>query len=459
MTSRIPQVDRILRHPRLVELLTGIRRDILAELVRIELGKLRDALSRGQKVPEIDGIAELIARRANELTCPALNRVINATGILLNTNLGRAPLAQSALSHLSDVGSGYCNLEFDLASGKRGERSGRIEELLRLLTGCDAALVVNNDAAAVLLAVNTLARGREVLVSRGELIEIGGSFRLPEVILAAGGILVEVGTTNCTRIADFERAITPETGLILKCRRSNFEIVGFTEEASLEELVELSRSKGIPMLEDNGSGALIDLSAAGAGEEPAVASQLRSGVDLLSFSGDKLLGGPQSGVLVGSRLLISRLHHNPLYRALRPDKLTLSALECVLLDYLSPAPQERVPVLRMACAPASALESRARSLADRANSTLTRMQCVPVSTDSALGGGTLPGATIPSHGIALESSIPAHELAARLRAAKPPVVAVVQERRVIIDLRTVNKDDEERVLEALVMVEKAAFDV
>jgi len=451
--SRIPQVDKVLRHPRLVELQQQVRREILTELTRLELENLRAALAKGKDVPDFEAIVESVCARAGELLNPALNRLINATGIILNTNIGRAPIAQPVLDHMSEVASGYCNLELDLQSGKRGERSRNIDTLLSLLTGCESSLVVNNNAAAVLLAVSTLARNREVIVSRGELIEIGGSFRLPDVIVAAGGVLVEVGTTNRTRLSDYKKAITDKTGLLLRCHRSNFEILGFTEEVSLEELSELSRESGIPLLEDLGSGALIDLSSIGFAGEPTVQSQLRAGAELVSFSGDKLLGGPQAGVIVGKKSTIERLHKSPLYRALRPDKMTLAALEMLLTLYLSPAPEKKIPALKMAHAPMDELKIRAESFAKKANPLLKNLQCQPAPTQSAPGGGSLPGKTMASYGLALQTKIQPNQLAAHLRKNKPPVIAVVHDDRTILDLRTVLPSEENQLLEALVSID------
>ncbi len=452
--NRIPQVDKVLRHPLLVELADTIRRDVITDLVRRELDRIRAEISTGAAIPTLDQLAQTIVMRASNITSPALNRLINATGVILNTNLGRAPLAKSVLDHLSEVAAGYCNLEFDLEAGKRGERSRNIETLLSLLTGCEAGIVVNNNAAAVLLAVSTLARNRQVLVSRGELIEIGGSFRVPDVIVSAGGTLVEVGTTNRTRLADFQRAITPETGLMLRCHRSNFEIVGFTEEVSLEELVELSRKTGVPVLDDLGSGALIDLAAFGFAGEPTVQSQISAGADLVSFSGDKLLGGPQAGIIVGKRKTVDLLHKSPLYRALRPDKLTLAAVELVLTQYLLAHPESQIPVLKMAHTPVDELKSRAEALAQKVNALLKNIRLNPVATESAAGGGSLPGKTMPSFGVAVDSKAKPNQMSTYLRRNHPPIISVVQEDRTILDLRTVAPEDEQVIVEALQKIEQ-----
>ncbi len=452
--TRLPQVDKILRHPILVELQGSIRRDLLAELTRQQLDQLRSETGKGSDIPDLESIVQSIVGRADRLLRPGLARLINATGVILNTNLGRAPLAESLLKHICEVASGYCNLEFDLETGKRGERSRSLEALLRLLTGCEAALVVNNNAAAVLLTVCTFARDKEVIVSRGELIEIGGSFRLPDVISAAGGKLIEVGTTNRTRLADFRQAITASTGLFLRCHRSNFEIVGFTQEVGLDELVALSAESGIPVLEDLGSGALIDLARLGFASEPTVQSQLKCGADLVSFSGDKLLGGPQAGIIVGKKEAIERLHKSPLYRALRPDKLTLAALELLLSHYLSPSVEQLVPTIAMATTEVGALKIRAENFARQAMCQLKNIRCTAIATESAAGGGSLPGKTLSSYGVALDSKIKPNHLAAKLRRNRVPIIAIVKEEHAVIDLLTVFPNDEATILSALTEIDR-----
>jgi L-seryl-tRNA(Ser) seleniumtransferase len=302
-TTRLPQVDRILRHPEVLDAQTRMRRDLVADLVREELERLRNNDRVSDSEMELEAIASKVVAKVDALLSPALRKTINATGVVLNTNLGRAPISAAAIAYLQEVATGYCNLEIDLGSGKRGKRSARIDALLRLITGAEAAVVVNNNAAAVLLVVNAFAKDREVIVSRGELIEIGGSFRLPDVIESAGGILREVGTTNRTRIADFRKAAGMNTGLLVRCHRSNFEIRGFTEQVSLEELVQLGKETEVPVLEDLGSGVLFDLGAAGLKDEPTVREVVSTGCDLVSFSGDKLLGGPQAGIVVGNYIV------------------------------------------------------------------------------------------------------------------------------------------------------------
>ena len=451
----IPQVDKVLRHPRLVEAQSRFRREILAEICRQELGRCRAALESGRAVSSPDQIVDSILEKAEELLTPVLRPVINATGVILNTNLGRAPLPRPAIEQINRIAGGYVNLELDLRSGKRGRRDERVEELLVLITGAEAALVVNNNAAAVLLAINGLARDKEVIVSRGELIEIGGSFRLPEVIVAAGGTLKEVGTTNRTRLSDYRSALSERTAVVLKCHRSNFQITGFTEEASRQELVQLSRQSGIPLVEDLGSGMLADPQSVASVGEPSVSKSVESGCDLVSFSADKLLGGPQAGIIVGKKALVDKLRQNPLYRALRLDKLILSALEAVLATYLTPKVLATVPVLSMLSTPLSELRRRAERFATRANEKLSALKCTVVATQSATGGGSLPGTTLESCGIALHCRLTPNRLAELLRRGSPAVIAVVRSDEVVLDFRAIVEDDELLVLESLMNVDSA----
>jgi L-seryl-tRNA(Ser) seleniumtransferase len=353
---------------------------------------------------------------------PRLRRVINATGVLVHTNLGRAPLAGEALARVSEATAGYSNLEYELAEGARGSRQDHVAPILRRLTGAEAALVVNNNAAAVMLALAALAEGREVLVSRGELIEIGDGFRIPDVLARSGARLREVGTTNRTRAADYERAIGPDAALLLRVHQSNFRVVGFTEQPRIEELAAVAHAHGLPLVDDLGSGALVDL-----GDEPTARESLEAGADLVCFSGDKLLGGPQAGLVVGRAELVERLRRHPLQRALRADKLTLAALEGTLALHRD-AP-ERVPVLRMLREDAGTVRARAERLAELVGGAVE-------DTVARVGGGALPLAELPSHACAVEE-----ELAAKLRAADPPVVAVVRDGRTLLDCRTIADDE------------------
>jgi L-seryl-tRNA(Ser) seleniumtransferase len=358
--------------------------------------------------------------------------VLNATGVLVHTNLGRAPLADAALARVAEVGGGYSNLEYDLEEGARGSRQDHLAGLLKRLTGAEAALVVNNNAAGVLLALSALAEGREVVVSRGELIEIGDGFRIPDVLARSGARLVEVGTTNRTRVADYMRAIGPDTALLLRVHQSNFRVVGFTERPSLQELGRLAEHVGLPLVDDLGSGSLAPV-----GDEPTPADSIRAGADLVCFSGDKLLGGPQAGIVVGRAELVERLRRHPLQRALRADKLTLAALEGTLALALDPTTRDQVPVLRMLHEPVEQVRARAERLAALVGGDVEE-------TVARVGGGALPLAELPSAACAVEE-----ELAEPLRRGDPPVIAVVRDGRTLLDCRTLSDAEIEEVAAAI----------
>jgi L-seryl-tRNA(Ser) seleniumtransferase len=399
----------------------------------LAIAAARDVLERARE--EIRAGAEpgdLRARLGEALAAarrPALHRVLNATGVLVHTNLGRAPLPQAALDRIVDA-SGYSNLEYDLSSGSRGSRQDHLAPLLRRLTGAEAAIVVNNNAAAILLALAAIAEAREVVVSRGELIEIGDGFRIPDVLARSGARLVEVGTTNRTRAADYERAIGPDTALLLRVHQSNFRVVGFTEQPRLDELAALARRHGLPLLDDLGSGALVDVEG-----EPTPAAALAAGADLVCFSGDKLLGGPQAGIVAGRADLVDKLRRHPLHRALRSDKLTLAALEGTLALYLDRP--DAIPVVRMLREPAEAVRSRAGRLAAATGGAVEE-------TVARVGGGALPLAELPSFACAVEE-----ELAAALRVHEPPVIAVVRDGRTLLDCRTLTDAEAGEVAEAV----------
>jgi L-seryl-tRNA(Ser) seleniumtransferase len=394
-------------------------------------------------------LAERVGERAAAEARPSLRRVINASGVVIHTNLGRAPLAPEAAARAAGIAGGYSNLEYDLEAGARGRREVHIDLRLRERVGAEAALVVNNNAAAVLLAVNTLAEGREVLVSRGELVEIGGSFRIPEVLRKGGARLREVGTTNRTRIADYASAITPETGLLLRVHPSNFEIVGFTEAPALGELVELARRAGLPLVEDLGGGLLTPHPALPG--EPTARESLGAGVEVVCFSGDKLLGGPQAGVLAGRRERVEAMRCNPLYRALRVDKLTLAALDAVLTDHGSGLAGERVPVLRMIEAPPAELRRRAEALAAELTRLAPDLGVEVVPGASAVGGGAAPGRELPTTLLRLRHPAAGPDaLARQLRRGDPPIVARVADAALLIDPRCVAASEERDLLEALV---------
>ncbi len=402
----------------------------------------------------VGGLADAVEQRLRQSLGASLQPVINATGVILHTNLGRAPLAQAALERIREVAGIYNNLEFDIASGERGKRDVHVERLTSRLLNRDgladiATVVVNNNAAAVLLSLNTLAEGGEVIVSRGELVEIGGSFRIPDVMSKSGATLREVGTTNRTRLSDYEKAINERTRLLLRVHRSNFQIVGFTEQPPLNELVALGHKHKLPVLEDLGSGAIFDLRAVGVSGEPTVWDSLRAGVEVVTYSGDKLLGGPQAGLISGRRDLVARIRANPLFRALRVDKLTYAALEATLLAYVR-QDHVAIPALRMMRLTAQEIGERAEAIARELRVNAPRLRVETGEGVSVIGGGAAPGATLPTVLLAVTCErLSADELAARLRAHEPPIVARVEEGRVLLDLRTVFPEQDGIVARAL----------
>ena len=380
------------------------------------------------------------------ITRSSLRPVINATGVVLHTNLGRAPLAAAAVRAIEETATGFCNLEYDLDAGERGSRYSHCVSLLRELTGCEDALVVNNCAAALILAVDTFARDREVIISRGELVEIGGSFRIPDIMRRGGARLVEIGTTNRTHLADYETALTKETGAIIKVHRSNFSISGFTAEVPADQLAELGRARGVPVVHDLGSGLLLDLDDIGLRGEPTVSDALRCGSDVVAFSGDKLLGGPQAGIVLGGKVAIERLRTNPLARALRVDKLTIAALGATLALYRDPAVARReIPVLAMLAAGAESLRERAEVVAKTLGA--RGVGCEVVSSQSSVGGGSFPSAELPSFAVALREN--ASIVEQRLRAATPAIVGRVKDGRLLLDMRSVLPDEDETLSAAV----------
>ncbi len=451
LRRRLPSVDEVLLRPEVAELLTRYPRAVVLRHLRALLEEARETAAKGSEEELEQTLRSLVGSlsvRLESASRPSLIAVINATGVIVHTNLGRAPLSRHAALRVAEIAASYSNLELDLVGGERGDREVHAEARLRDLLGVEMTAVVNNCAAAVLLAVNTLAEGREVLVSRGELVEIGGSFRIPDVVRKSGARLREVGTTNRTRIADFRSALSPETALILKVHPSNFRIVGFTEEPSLEELADLAGAAGIPLVEDQGSGLLEPLAGPAAGE-PDVRSCLLA--DVVTFSGDKLLGGPQAGFLAGRRIFVEAMRRNPLYRALRVDKMTLAALDTVLADHEAGRAAERVPVVRMLSIGAAEVEGRAREWARRLADSGVPFEVAIEPGESAVGGGAAPTVGIPTAVIALaHPSLSPDTLAARLRTGTPPVVARVADGRLRLDLRTVEHEDEDRLREALV---------
>ena len=469
---RLPSVDELLRLPEVAGQVEREGHAAVAEAARAVLGRVREEIAAGRlNATEVElaisGLSEAVERQLRQALQLSLRSVINATGVVLHTNLGRAPLGSVALEHLREVAATYSTLEFDVAQGERGKRDVHVQRLFeRLFESCGAGaparkrpasesvstVVVNNNAAAVLLGLNTLAEGGEVIVSRGELVEIGGSFRIPEVMAKSGAILREVGTTNRTRIGDYERAINEKTRLLLRVHRSNFQITGFTEQPGISELVDLGRKRGIPVMEDLGSGALVDLRSVGIAGEPGVADSLRARVDVVTYSGDKLLGGPQAGMLSGRRELIARIRSNPLFRALRVDKLTYAALEATLLAYVR-QDHDAVPALRMLRLSREQIQHRAEVMKKSLESERNRLGVQIVDGQSVVGGGAAPAASLPTRLLAVTcAGLSADELAARLRACAPPIVARVEEGRVLLDLRTVFAEQDEAVARALLAV-------
>jgi L-seryl-tRNA(Ser) seleniumtransferase len=437
----IPPIHELLQTPAARDLAgrtsLAFARDRLREIAET----LREEIAAGRLDLPPDDVAREIATRLARLERGegTLTRVVNATGVVLHTNLGRAPLSARAVQALANI-AGYSNLEYDLAEGRRGERDAHGEALLRQLLGCEAAAVVNNNAAAVMLVLNTFAQGGEVIVSRGELVEIGGGFRVPEVLERAGCTLREVGTTNRTRASDYEIAIGERTRMLLRVHPSNYRIVGFTERPEARDLAALARRHGLPLVEDLGSGCVVDLAPLGVAEVTAQHA-FAEGVDLVTFSGDKLLGGPQAGIVAGRKDLVERVRRNPLMRALRVDKLVYAALEATLAAYVEGRAFEEIPALRMLATPASAIRERAERLASRL--TASRLRASIDEGLSVPGAGSAPGSELPTALLAVEcEGLTAQEVDARLRAHKPPIVARIERDRVVIDLRTVPPDDD-----------------
>jgi L-seryl-tRNA(Ser) seleniumtransferase len=461
----LPSVDEVLRTPGIVHLVEREGLAPVADAVRVVIERLRQEISAQRLDKEglqlaLKGLVEATERQVRQAHSYSLRPVVNATGVILHTNLGRAPLSSEALKHILQTAASYSNLEFDVEAGERGKRDVHVERLFRTLLAGSAAhsdnaiasaaistIVVNNNAAAVLLAINTLAEGGEVIVSRGELVEIGGSFRIPDVMAKANATLREVGTTNRTRVSDYERAINEKTRLLLRVHRSNFQITGFTEQPALPELAALAGKQNLPLMEDLGSGALFDLRSVGITGEPGVADSLRAGVDVVTYSGDKLLGGPQAGMLTGRQEIIQRMRGNPLFRALRVDKLTYAALEATLLAYIK-QDHDSIPALRMMRLSQAEIAQRAEALAGRLDSAKLATQIV--EGESLIGGGAAPSAVLPTRIIAVTcAGLSAEELAGRLRHSKPPIVARVEEGRVLLDLRTVFPEQDDVIAAAL----------
>lgn len=443
----IPKMDDLLANRAIQDLVAEHGREQVVVVLRNVLQELRESIAIGSQsldiLISISSIGEMVAKETKRRNSPSLRRVINATGIPLHTNLGRAPLAEQAIAAVVQAARGYSNLEYDLTRGERGSRHDHVRELLREITGCEDAIAVNNNAAAVLLVLSSLAQGKEVVVSRGQLVEVGGSFRIPDVMEQGGALLREVGATNKTHLSDYERVINHNTAALLKVHTSNFRVIGFTEDVSTEALVELSHQHGLLAIEDLGSGVLI----AGYGE-PTVQEIVATGMDIVTFSGDKLMGGPQAGLIVGKAECIARIRTHPLARALRLDKMTLAALESTLRLYRHAEHRQEIPLVRMLNLSQDDLFHAAEELRDKVNAiaglTAQVIECV-----GQVGGGSLPGRDIPGFAVAITSPLSCVSFEGRLRQAEIPVIARILHDRVLLDPRTILPHDTEDLLVSL----------
>jgi len=458
---KIPSVDEILRQRQIEPLIELYNRRLVVETIRKAIDELRKELSTTAEEVEKDQLLERIMEKVRKMVSQAtsgtLRKVINGTGVVLHTNLGRAPLGQRAMQYMNDMAVNYNNLEMNLEKGERGSRYWHVEELLIQLTGAEAALIVNNNAAAVLLGLTTMAKDREVIVSRGQLVEIGGGFRVPEVMKLSGAKLVEVGTTNRTYIADFSKAITAETALLFSAHTSNYKIVGFSEEVKLEDLVKLGKETGIPVMQDLGSGILYKLEEWGLEEEPTVQECVATGADIITFSGDKLLGGPQAGLILGKKEYIQKMKKNQLLRALRVDKLTIAALEGTLIEYLAGKPEQGIPVIHMLTCSRDKLKGKAERLYNLLSSRMSFLKkiddIVEVEVEDMVGGGAYPTYKIPGYGIEIKfKGIQLETVAKRLRLTNPALLTRRQEDKMLISVRTLLQGDEEKIADLLVQV-------
>jgi L-seryl-tRNA(Ser) seleniumtransferase len=440
----LPSVDRLLAHER-IRALSDDATLVVTQLARQALESARCAIGEGQRAPTEEQLVETVLGLAQAVFQPSLRPVINATGVIIHTNLGRAPLSDEAIAAMTAVSQGYSNLEFDLEAGERGSRHVHLEPILRQLTGAEAAAAVNNNAAALLLALSALCRDREVIISRGQAVEIGGGFRIPDVMRQSGARLVEVGTTNRTYLRDYEAAITTQTAAIMRVHASNFRIIGFAESPSIQDMARLAHEHGLLLLDDIGSGCLIDTTAFGLAPEPTVQESVSAGADLTLFSGDKLLGGPQAGILVGRAQLIEQLRRHPLARALRMDKASIAGLHATLLHYLRGEALDKAPVWRMISMPVASVERRARRWA-RAIGAPARV----VDGRSMIGGGSLPEESLPTKLVAIPGEgAYISDLARRLRTGDPPVIARIERDALLLDPRTVGAAQDRSLVEAV----------
>jgi L-seryl-tRNA(Ser) seleniumtransferase len=443
----LPGVDRLLNEAKIKQLLEIFPHDMVVELIRENLECCRTLISQGKQTPILSEIVENIYRRGQSLARPGLRPLINATGVVLHTNLGRAPLSEAAVAAMNTISHGYNNLEFDLETGERGSRHTHTEALLCRLTGAEAALVVNNNASAVLLALSAFAKRKEVIVSRGQAVEIGGGFRIPEVMRQSSAKLIEVGTTNCTYIRDYEQAITPQTAALLHVHSSNFRVVGFTRMVTIQEMAALAKRRNLMVFDDLGSGCLLDTAQFGLSPEPTVQESIAAGVDLAFFSGDKLLGGPQAGIIVGKKVYIDKLKKHPLVRALRVDKTRIAGLAATLLHYVKSEALIKVPVWRMISMPLTELDCRAKNWALSIDN-FARV----IDGESLIGGGSLPGATLPTRLVAIgynKKPALARKIALSLRLQDTPVIGRISDGVLLLDPRTVSPEEDETVINGL----------
>jgi L-seryl-tRNA(Ser) seleniumtransferase len=445
---RLPSVDRVLSEERLRQLEESYPHYLLSDLVRQELERSRRSIAEGNPGPTIEEIVAAVSEQVRTLGIPRPRPLINASGVILHTNLGRSPLSKEAMEAMEAASRGYCDLEFDLESGRRGSRNANIEPLLCQLTGAEAALVVNNNASAVMLALTALAKRKEVIVSRGEAVQIGGGFRVPDVMRQSGAKLTEVGTTNCTYAADYEQAISPRTAALLRVHASNFRLTGFTHFVALEELVALANRYGLPLLDDLGSGCLLDSTEFGLDPEPTAQHSITTGASLVFFSGDKLMGGPQAGIIVGKKQHVDRLKKHPLLRAVRTDKIRLAGLTATLVHYLKGEAVTKIPVWRMISAPLADVERRARTWAKAIGN-----QAQVTDGESMVGGGSLPGSTLPTKLVAISGhgrgQDTAQVLNRRLRSQAIPVIGRISADTLLLDPRTVLPEEDDIVVHAL----------
>ena len=443
----LPNVNSILENDAVQEIVSLYKRDWVVELVRETIDQARETISKGHACPTLPEIISTIKDRVALLTVQSPRRVINATGVIIHTNLGRSPLSDNAMEAALAASAGYSDLEFDLSSGRRGSRQSHLQYLLKEITGAEASLVVNNNASALLLGLSALADGKEVIVSRGEAVEIGGGFRVPDVMEQSGAVLIDVGTTNRTYVRDYANSLTPQTGVFLKAHASNFRVEGFTAEVSIGELVELGRVNDIPVIHDVGSGALLDTDKYGLAHEPTPQESISAGAGLVMFSGDKLLGGPQAGIISGDRALVEKLSRHPLARAIRIDKISLASLTATLMHYLKGEAEAKIPIWKMISAHPDQIRLRAQKWKES-----LQVDAEIIESKSAVGGGSLPGETLNSWSLAIDSAGVlggAQALVTRLRENVPPIIARIEGDKVLLDPRTVMENEEDLVVDAL----------